>query len=93
LSSGVVVVVLELCFAVVALKLLHQALDSVFFLQNPGSVRSVHQQMACKPWLFVYLRLLRRGVKLLLPLDANKTDALHELDLLAPALASKKQQK
>jgi hypothetical protein len=93
LCSLVVVVVLELFFAVVALILLHQALDSVFFLQNPGSVRSVHQQMACKPWLFVYLRLLRRGVKLLLPLDANKTDALHELDLLAPALASKKQQK
>jgi hypothetical protein len=55
LSSGVVVVVLELCFAVVALILLHQALDSVFFLQNPGSVRSVHPQVACKPWLFVCL--------------------------------------
>jgi hypothetical protein len=88
----VVVVVLELFFAVVALILLHQALDSDFFLQNPGSVRSVHQQVACKPWLFVCLRFLRRGVKVLLRLDANKTDALHELGLLAPAWASKKQQ-
>jgi hypothetical protein len=24
-------------------------------LQNPGSVRSVHPQVACKPWLFVCL--------------------------------------
>jgi hypothetical protein len=54
LSSGVIVVVLELCFAVVALILLYQALDSVFFLQNPGSVRSVHLQVACKPWLFAF---------------------------------------
>ncbi len=92
MCSLVVVVVLELFFAVVALILLHQALDSVFFLQNSGSVRSVHQQVACKPWLFVCLRFLHRGVKLLLRLDANQTDALHELGLLVPALASKKQQ-
>jgi hypothetical protein len=45
-----------------------------------GSVRSVHPQVACKPWLLVCLLFLRRGVKLLLPLDANKTNALHELN-------------
>jgi hypothetical protein len=60
--------------------------------EKRSSVRSVHQQVACKPWLFVCLRFLHRGVKLLLRLDANQTDALHELGLLVPALASKKQQ-
>jgi hypothetical protein len=30
--------------------------------------------------LFVCLLFLRRGVKLLLPLGASKTDALHELN-------------